>query len=136
MEMHFINPSGPVLYDAGCQLTGGARGMAHPQGEDLVAGDEVVMEEVIVCLPDGQQQPRPLLGQQRIPVHAQRQLVQACLCTSISASRRWALSWHCVETQHHKMPQLAVDDAECTWTCWLCKEAAGTSDTLYTLRLL
>ena len=51
-----------------------------PQLEDVVVGDEVVVEEVVVRLADGLQQPRALLRQQRAAIHAQRQLVHLLLC--------------------------------------------------------
>ncbi len=52
----------------------------------MVAGDEVVVEEVVVGLADGLQQARALLLHQRAAVQPQRQLVQPLLCTPASCA--------------------------------------------------
>lgn len=54
---------------------------AHPQLKDLVTADEVIMEEVVVGLPNGQQQARPLFSKEPIPIHSQCESMQLGLCS-------------------------------------------------------
>ena len=55
---------------------------AHPQFEDLVTADEIIMKEVVVGLSNGQQQARSLFSEQPISIHPQRKSMQLGLCNA------------------------------------------------------